>query len=160
MLHILRTHIRPVLEYASVVWNTGYIDDLRRLEAVQRLWTRHINGLQNMEYGDRLRQLNLFSVKGRLIRSDLIKCWKIFHSPGPIKPSDLWELSSERRTRGHQLKITVRRCQLDTRSRFFSERVVNEWNALPDSTVTSTSLAEFKSSLLKVLGDRLFDYIV
>ena len=159
MLHILCTHIRPVLEYASVVWNTGYNEDIRRLEAVQRLWTRHTKGLGDMDYGERLKSLDLYSVKGRLLRTDLMKCWKIFHGLCPIKPSDLWDTSTERRTRGNRFKIRVRRCQLDTRARFFSERVGHEWNSLPDWAVSASSIAEFKSALSAVLGDRLHEYL-
>ena len=110
MLHILCTHIRPVLEYASVVWNTGYNEVTRRLEAVQRFWTRHTKCLGDMDYGERLKYLDLYSVKGRLLRTDLIKCWKIFHGLCPIKPSVLWDTSTERRTRGNRFKIRVRHC--------------------------------------------------
>ena len=159
MIHVLRTHIRPVLEYASVVWNTGYIEDVRRLEAVQRLWTRHTKGLEDKDYAERLRSLDLYSIKGRLLRTDLIKCWKIFQGCCPIKPGDLWDVATDRRTRGNRYKIKVRRCQLDTRARFFTDRVVSEWNSLPDWVVGSGSITEFKSSLAEVLGNRLYDYI-
>ena len=27
MVHLFKVHIRPILEYASVVWNTGYVQD-------------------------------------------------------------------------------------------------------------------------------------
>ena len=158
MIHILCTHIRPVLEYASVVWNTGYIEDTRRLEAVQRLWTRHTKGLENMDYGERLNHLDLYSIKGRLLRADLIKCWKIFHGACPLKPTDFWNISADHRTRGNKFKIRVCRSQLDVRARFFSQRIMNDWNLLPDWVVGSTSIAEFKSSLAAVLGSRLYDY--
>ena len=159
MTHILMTHIRPVLEYGSVVWNTGYLEDVRRLEAVQRLWTRHVKGLEDKDYGERLKSLQLFSVKGRLLRADLVKTWKIFFVLSPIKPSDFWTLASNRRTRGHMFKIMVRRSQLDSSSRFFSERIVSEWNALPHWVVNAASLTEFKSSLAKHLGNRLYDFL-
>ena len=54
MIHILKSHIRPILEYASSVWSSGYIQDLKRLEAVQTVGTRNILGLQDKMYGDRL----------------------------------------------------------------------------------------------------------
>ena len=72
MVHILQTHIRPVLEYASTVWNIGYLQDLRRLESVQRLWTRQVKGLEEEDYETRLQPLDLYSVKGRLLRADMI----------------------------------------------------------------------------------------
>ena len=158
MIHVLRTHIRPVLEYASVVWNTGFVEDTKRLEAVQRLWTRHVKDLKDKTYEERLTSLNLYSIKGRLLRADLIKCWKIFRGCCPIQPADLWDVATNQRTRGNMFKIKTRRCQLDTRARFFSERVVSEWNSLPNQVVSSVSIAEFKTSLAEALGSRLFEY--
>ena len=159
MVHILKTHIRPILEYASPVWNTGYVQDTKRLESVQRLWTRQIKGLEEKDYGIRLNTLNLYSVKGRLLRADLIKCWKIFNGHCPIKPTDLWKLSSDQRNRGHRFKLNVNRCQIDARSRFFTERVIKDWNSLPDWAVSSGSLVEFKAALETCLADKLFSYL-
>lgn len=159
MTHILKTHIRPVLEYASPVWNSGYIQDIKRLEAVQRLWTRNILGLRDKEYSDRLRKLDLFSVKGRLLRADIIKCWKIFHGHCQLSPHMLWNLQVDNRTRGHQYKIRVCRCQVDARARFFSHRVVQHWNSLPEWLVKETSLPQFKKGLADTLGDRLYEYL-
>ena len=159
MVHILKTHIRPVLEYASTVWNTGYLQDIRKLESVQRLWTRQIRGLEEEEYGTRLRELDLYSVKGRLLRADLLKCWKIFHGKCLIAPADLWDTSSDSRTRGHQYKINIRRCQIDARARYFTERVAHDWNSLPSWAVSAATVKEFKSALATCLSDRLFDYL-
>ena len=112
-----------------------------------------------MDYGERLRALNLYSIKGRLPRTDLIKCWKIFHGQCPIKPTDLWGIVTDSCTRGNRHKIKIRRCQLDTRARFFSERVAAEWNLLQDRVVSSGPIAGLMSALSEVLGDRLFDYL-
>ena len=158
MTHILLTDIRPVLEYVSVVWNTDCNEDVRRLKSVQIHWTRHIKDLGNKEYGVRLRALNvLYSVKDRFLRADLIKCWEAFHGLSPTVPSDFMDLTSDRRTRGNRYRIKVRRCQLDTTARFFSERVVNDWHALPNWAVSSTSLREFKFFLASALGRRLYE---
>ena len=159
MVHILKVHIRPILEYASSVWNAGYLQDVRRLESIQRLWTRQTKGLEDKEYGTRLRALDLYSVKGRFLRADLIKCWRIFNGKCPIEPTDLWDTSSDSRTRGHRCKIRVNRCQVDARARFFTERVVQDWNSLPDWAVSSKTLAEFKTALHTCLTDKLFDYL-
>ena len=86
MLFLFVTHVRPLIEYASCVWNTGYKDDIRRLERVQRMWTRHVNDLQGLSYGERLRRLDLYSIQGRLLRADLIQYLKIFHGYSTIKP--------------------------------------------------------------------------
>ena len=73
MLFLFVTHVRPLFEYASCVWNTGYKDDIRKLERVQRMWTRHVDDLQELSYGERLRRLDLYSIQGRLLRADLIQ---------------------------------------------------------------------------------------
>ena len=74
MLTLLISHIRPILEYGSQVWNTGYVGDLILLESVQRRWTKRIDGLEDLSYEQRLIELDLFSVKGRLWRSDMLYC--------------------------------------------------------------------------------------
>ena len=141
------------------MWNSGYIQDIKRLEAVQRLWTRHILGLQDKEYGVRLQALNLFSVKGRFLRADIIKCWKIFHGHCHISPEMLWDLNVDSRTRGHTLKIKSCRGQVDARTRFFSHRVVRDWNGLPGWLVQEHSLPQFKKGLATALGDKLYEYV-
>ena len=45
MLNLFITHVRPLLEYCSCLWNTCYLGDLKMLESVQRSWTRHIDGM-------------------------------------------------------------------------------------------------------------------
>lgn len=159
MLQVFTTHVRPILEYASTVWNVGYRQDLKKLESIQRLWTRNILGFEHADYETRLKRLDLFSVKGRLLRADMIKCWKIFHGASTIVPTDLWMVRSSFRTRGHPYKIEHTRSEVDARARFFSSRVIQDWNSLPSSVVTCDSLASFKASLADSLGDRLYDFV-
>ena len=80
MITLYVSHIRPLLDYCSVVWNLGYRGDLVKLESVQRRWTKEILGTDGMGYLERLQFLKLYSVQGRLLRTDVIKIWKIFHS--------------------------------------------------------------------------------
>ena len=53
MREVFITHIRPLLEWGSVVWFTGYLGDIRLLESVQRRWTRRIVGFDGLSYGER-----------------------------------------------------------------------------------------------------------
>ena len=103
MLFLWTTHIRPLIEYGSCVWNTGYITDLSLLERVQRKWTKQIAGLENLCYADRLKTLDLYSVQGRLLRADLIRYWKILNNKSCIHPVRLFTLLHLSRTRGHPL---------------------------------------------------------
>jgi len=47
-------------------------------------------------------------------------------------------------------KVLKKRCRLDLKLYFFSERVVNIWNSLDDQLVTSSSLNSFKSNLSRL----------
>ena len=53
MLFFYTKHVRPIMEYASCVWNTGYVDDLRSLEGTQRRWIKPVEGLEELPYSRR-----------------------------------------------------------------------------------------------------------
>ena len=159
MTVLYTTHIRPLLEYAPSVWNTGYVGDSQILESVQRRWTKRVRGLEDTPYEERLRILDLFSVKGRLIRYDMIRVWKILNGMTGIPFESVFSLSpSIGTTRGHNLKLVVPISRRDCRRRFFSVRVVNIWNSLPQSVVSSESLAQLKAGLREALSEYLFSF--
>ena len=113
MTSLYVSHIRPLLDYASPMWNSGYLEDLRLLERVQRRWTRSIRGLKTLAYDERLNALNLFSLQGRLLPADLIRVWKIFHSKCSLSPENFFVLSLFSTTRGHpfqKFSIQIKSC--------------------------------------------------
>ena len=50
-------------------------------------------GLGNMSYDQRLKTLDLYSVKERLIRTNVMKCWKIFHGISGVVLSDIFTIA-------------------------------------------------------------------
>ena len=86
MIFLLATHICPIIEYCSCVWNAGYVQDIKLLESIQCHWTKCISGLETLSYGDQLKTLNFYSVQGRLLHADLIQYWKTFNSKSCIMP--------------------------------------------------------------------------
>ena len=116
-------------------------------------------GLSELSYAERLRALNLFSIRGRFLRSDLIKYWKILCSyGGGCDLSGMFRRSNSR-TRGHRHKLLLPLCVTDVRKRFFNVRCIGIWNSLPASVVESSSLAGFKAALTQFLGDLLFEFL-
>ena len=118
-----------------------------------------MEGIGDMAYGDMLSFFYLYSIRGRLLRADLIKCWKVFHGECSVSPTDIFVFPPvSNLTRGHRFKLGKVRCRLECRRRFFSVRVVNSWNALPDNVVGAASLNQFKSALHNHLGASLFEF--
>ena len=66
------SQVRSIFDYCSPLWNTCYLGDLRLLENVQRRWTKQVDGFSHLSYKERLLSLDLYSIKGRLLRSNLI----------------------------------------------------------------------------------------
>ena len=156
MVTVFMSHIRPLMDYCSTVWNVGFLGDCRKLESVQRKWTKNVAGLENMNYQGRLRALQLFSIRGRMVRCDLIKLWKIFHSNLEVGLLDIVERQSHQSTRGHAFKLSVPRCRKDIKRRFFSARSVLLWNGLSGEVVQSESLEVFKRKLDNQLADLFY----
>lgn len=156
MVTLFISHLRPILDYCSTVWNCGYLGDMRKLEGVQRRWTSNVSGLEGLEYEDRLKILNLYSIRGRLVRSDLIKVWRAFQSDGDIDLLSLFERHYHAATRGHSYKISLPRCHSNTLRRFLSARTVEIWNGLPTDVVQAQTVTTFKARLDAHMGPRFF----
>ena len=62
----------------------------------------------------------------------------------------MFESAAGSKTRGHSMKLKKHFCHLDLRKYFFSERVLNRWNALDEETVSATSVNAFKDKLQRI----------
>lgn len=130
------------------------------MEGVQRRWTAYVSGLEGLAYQDRLKRLNLYSIKGRLLRSDLIKLWKAFDSDGDLNLLSLFERQYHATTRGHRHKVSLPRCHSDTFRRFLSVRTVELWNNLPANVVEAQNITTFKARLDAHMGFRFFEVAI
>ena len=78
---------------------------MKLLENVQRRWTKRSDGFENLAYSQRLKDLDLFSVEGRLLKADVIKCCKKkFNSKCKIIPEDIFVLGWNDITRHHRFE--------------------------------------------------------
>ena len=141
-----------------LVSGNGHAEDLRKLERVQRRWTKQVEGLGELPYSERLRQLKLYSVQGRLLRADLIQYWRILHGKSSIAAVEFFTLSHNIGTRGHSLKLLVLRASTEVRKRSFTHRQVPLWNSLPERVVMAPNLSTFKRLLAEAIPDRLYDF--
>ena len=51
----------------------------------------------------------------------------------------------------HSNKLYKRRSRLDTTKYVFANKIIDQWNSLPDACVNSTTLNQFKSHISKIL---------
>ena len=63
-----------------------------------------------------------------------------------LNPDNFFTLSEDN-LRGHSFKLSKHSSRTDIRKNYFSNRVVNEWNKLDDTTVTANNLSTFKERL-------------
>ena len=139
--------VRPHLEYCIQAWSPFFKKDAACLEKVQRLATKMIEGQRGKTYIVRPNSLGLFSLERRRLRGDMIETFKIMKGFTGIKIGDLFTETLESRTRGHTCKLLKKRCRLNLRKYFFSNRVINGWNSLPRELVGLESVHTFKAAL-------------
>ena len=145
--HLFCSLVRPHLEYCSVIYSPRFIKDRKLIENVQRRATKLINGLYDLSYSDRLRLLELPSMKYRLERADLIECYKILNLYYDLPATSILTRTNQSTTRGHEFKLAKEASRLETRRHSFGLRVVNRWSSLPADVVSSNSLLTFKKKL-------------
>ena len=66
------------------------------------------------------------------------------HGFSAIPLTDMFQIDTTGRTRGHPLKLVKCRCNKDIRKYFFSHRVVSKWNMLDNDSVMAKTVNGFK----------------
>lgn len=146
-LHLYKSLVRTHIEYCNVVASPIYERQMKLLEGVQRRATKLVPGLQNLDYIDRLKALRLPSLYYRRLRGDIIETYKYLHNIYKVENCPLILDDGNVGTRGHSLKLKKIRCHRSQRQKFFSQRVVEVWNKLPEAIVSAPTLNTLKNRL-------------
>nr|XP_047141038.1 uncharacterized protein LOC105848124 [Hydra vulgaris] len=149
---LYKSLVRPHLEYGATVWSPFWKKDIDNLEIVQHRATR-IESLRGKSYEERLKILELPTLFDRRRRGDLIQMYKIskgkdivnFHHP-PLN----FEL--ERSSRSNNCRIRRQFTKSRIRHHFFTNRVINDWNSLPQWILDKDNLNIFKNSIDNYFG--------
>ena len=146
--------IRPHLEYGAAIWNPHLKRDIKKLEKVQRRATKLVPEVRSLPYASRLEALDIQSLEERRKRGDLIQYFKFYKGFNRIKwyhsNIPMASLSSDgpaRGIRGASHRVTKQVSKIEARDNFLSNRVVNDWNGLPNEIVSSKSVNQFKNRL-------------
>ena len=118
--------------------------DIDTLERVQRRATKLVPALKNLPYE---RELGIYSLHRQRQRGDMIETYKLLRGFYDIDWSNLFTFNPASHTRGHHLKLNKRQCRLQLRANFFTQRVLNQWNSLPDEVVSAPTISILKKRL-------------
>ena len=83
-----------------------------------------IKELEHLSYGERLRELGMFSLKKRRLWGDLTVAFPYFKGSYKNDGVALFTLVDSDRTRGNGIKLKEVRFRLDIRRKFFTVRIV------------------------------------
>ena len=119
-------------------------------------WNK-IKGCKGLTYVERLKLLKLPSLVYRRKQADLILLFNMVS--GRIQEPQCPVLNPcwDGRTRGHDSKLSTRLAHKDCRKFFFTNRVVHDWNNLPQSVVSSPDVATFRILLDQHFADRIYE---
>ena len=111
--------------------------------------------MSELDYEKRMRVLDLPSLEYRRMRGDMIEVYKIthgLHDPLTTKSLVTYNNSS---TRSNNYKLIKPRVNTKQFQKFFTNRIINVWNNLPQVTVNANSLNCFKN----YIDNNFRDYI-
>ena len=142
--------VRPILEYASVVWDPCTHTHKHRLEMVQRRAARFCSDdfKKYSSVREMLNNLDWETLEQRRKNDRLTMLYKVSHGLVGINGAEYLTHSDNRRTRGsHQFKYQRQHIRLDVHKYSFFNRTIPEWNELPDETTSAPSLDISKQRL-------------
>ena len=89
----------------------------------------------------------MYRLEKRRKRGDLIETFKIIKGKDTI--NDFYEMDNNIRTRGHDLKLLKTRSNMLLRCYFLNQRVINDWNSLPNELGTISTIRQFQENIYR-----------
>ena len=106
-----------------------------------------IQGMENLSYKDRLRELRLFSLEKRRFQGDLITAFRYLKGCYRKEGDSLVSRVCGVRTRENVFKRKEGRFMLYIREKSITGRVVRHWNRMPRDVMELLSLETFEVRL-------------
>ena len=99
MLSLFKSIVLSRLDYSSQLWSPFLIKHITQLEKIHRSFIKHVTGMNDMPYHERLKSLGLYSLQRRRERYCIIYIWKIIESLAPNFLNPITSTLSGRRGR-------------------------------------------------------------
>ena len=107
--------------------------------------------LRDLSYESSLLQCGLTTQDTRRLRGDQIEVFIIVNGYEDVDRNMFFKLKEGSRTRGQKAALVKEQCRLDMRKYFFSQRVINERNKLPNDCVNASSVNMYKNRIDRYL---------
>ena len=159
MLTLLKSIIRPQVEYCCPLWSPVKKGDIAAIEEAQRHFTRRIQSCSGLTYWERLEHLKLLSLQRRRERYMIIHTWKVLHEVVPNSTGFQFTHNPRLGIRAvvPRYNYLAQKSISGPYDSSFGVRGAQLWNSLPRVVRESISLPELKQSLgsyLSTIPDR------
>ena len=149
MLLLFKSIVQLLLDYGSQLWSPFLIKHITQLEKIQGSFTKHITGMNDMLYHERLKSLGLYSLQRRREMYYIIYIWTIIESLAPNFKNPITSTLSGRRGRSCIIShVNVGRVGTLAYGSF-RWRSICLFNSLPMNlrSISSCSVLRFKTQL-------------
>ena len=165
MMMLFKSYIRSRLEYCSIVWSPTVQAEINEIERIQKAFTKKLEGMENLNYFERLKELKLYSLERRRERYMIIYAWQQIEG---IKRNVL-QLQISERPRGRLITsgkipyaIKGKKILESRRTQIYhspARKMERLFNILPGKIrrITGTSTEVFKNALdnwMKLIPDQ------
>ena len=154
MMTLFKSLVLPVMEYCCVAWSPDALEQVRKLESVQRYFTSKIRDISHLDYWERLKILGLYSLERRRERYAIIYTMKILKGLVPNFSDDSYKLKTYINQRSG-LKCIIPAIRIGSSDRLkamkdgtFAVKGPNLFNCIPKALRDTTlSINSFKAKL-------------
>lgn len=154
-VHIYKSYIRPLLEYAPEIWSPNTKSEILRVEKCQKYFTRIALKkcrLPNLPYEERLKLFELPTLEQRRIIFDLVLAFKIINNHTHLDRDKYFRESRVKNSIPFQRMVNKRSLYRYS----FSNRVVNHWNKLDKEIISLKSTDTFRQKITeKILSENM-----
>ena len=164
LMKAFNTYVLPILMYSSCVWSPKLAKNINIIESVLGSFSYRLicPPFAPIDYVDRLAKFGITSLFHRRIIRDLRMVHKIaasnseIYSNFPRKCSNFFSYHLSGVTRASaDNKFMIPLSRLEVRHQFFSIRVLNLWNSLPEDIVTIKSASYFKKAVKEFVTNNI-----
>jgi len=158
---LYKSIVRSHLEYSECVWNPHHQQLIGKLEKVQKRATKLIITVKLLKYEERLRYLDLQTLKYRRIRRDIIEVYKMISGRYDETVTNWFtnrHIDKKYEVKSHRFCIHQFPIKFDVRKFKFTNRVISVWYTLPNTVVSANTIDTFKARLDRLWSDQEVKY--